>query len=64
MSFYGRLIAEAPRFLRPGGHLVCEIGYGQLDAIGHMIDPASLTLVEITNDLQGIPRTLTMRRNS
>ena len=64
LSFYGRLIAEAPRFLRPGGHLVCEIGYGQLDAINHMIDPASLTLVEIINDLQGIPRTLTMRRNS
>ena len=64
LSFYGRLIIQAPRFLRPGGHLVCEIGYGQLDAISHMIDAAVLTLVDITNDLQGVPRTLTMRRNS
>ncbi len=64
LGFYDRLLAQAPPFVGPGGHLVCEIGYGQLDAISHMIDPAAWELVDITADLQGIPRTLTMRRIS
>ncbi|HEV8487160.1 MAG TPA: peptide chain release factor N(5)-glutamine methyltransferase [Blastocatellia bacterium] len=64
LGFYERLLAQSQRFVGPGRHLVCEIGYGQLDAISNMIDPAAWKLVDITADLQGIPRILTVRRNS
>jgi release factor glutamine methyltransferase len=62
LAFHHRLLAQAPRFVRPGGHLLCEIGHGQLEAISRMIDPDAWEMVDTTTDLQGIPRILTMRR--
>jgi methylase of polypeptide subunit release factors len=48
--------------LKPGGSIVCEIGYSQLDQVRALIDPDKLKLLFITEDLQGIPRTLAMQR--
>jgi release factor glutamine methyltransferase len=62
LDFYRRLLLDAPQCLKPGGHLVCEIGYGQLDAILELADASGLELVDVTRDLQGLPRTLAMRR--
>jgi release factor glutamine methyltransferase len=63
LVFYRRLIAEAPTYLKRGGCLVFEIGYSQLDAVRQMIEASVLELIEVTNDLQGIPRTLTSRKS-
>ena len=64
IEFYQRLISDCPEYLKTGGHLVIEIGYGQLEAIESMVaGTPSLKLVEVTNDLQGIPRTLTMTKS-
>jgi release factor glutamine methyltransferase len=61
IEFYRRLVSECPEYLKSGGHLLFEIGCGQLEAIeGMLAGSPSLKLVEVTNDLQGIPRTLTM----
>jgi release factor glutamine methyltransferase len=62
LSFYRRLLAEGAVYLKSGGHLVCEIGYTQLHAIREMIDVTKWELVDVTDDLQGIPRTLSLRR--
>ena len=62
LSCYRRLLAEGARYLKSRGYLVCEIGYTQLDAIREMIDVKEWELVDVTNDLQGIPRTLTIRK--
>ena len=62
LTFYRRLLAEGFDVVRPGGHLVCEIGYTQLDAITEMVAASRWQLVDVTDDLQGIPRTLAMRR--
>jgi release factor glutamine methyltransferase len=62
LDYYRRLIAESPRYLKPGGSIVCEIGYSQLDQVRALIDPDKLKLLFITEDLQGIPRTLAMQR--
>jgi release factor glutamine methyltransferase len=62
LVFYRRLLAEGFDVVRPGGYLVCEIGYSQLDAITEMVAASRWQLIDVTHDLQGIPRTLAMRR--
>jgi release factor glutamine methyltransferase len=62
LVFYRRLLAECFDVVRPGGYLVCEIGYTQLDAITEMVAASRWQLSDVTHDLQGIPRTLVMRR--
>jgi release factor glutamine methyltransferase len=59
-----RLIAEAPAFLRSGGHLICEFGFGQDVEIEQLIAADQrLTLVDMRRDLQGIARTAIARRS-
>lgn len=62
LKFYRRLLDEGAQYVRRDGLFICEIGYTQLDAIRQMIDPKLWRLEEVTNDLQGIPRILTIRR--
>ena len=57
-----RLLLEAPSVMRPRGHLVVELGYSQIEAMTKLIDPGVWELIEVTNDLQGIPRILTLRK--
>lgn len=64
LDFYRRLICDAPKYLKPSGFMILEIGYGQLKAIKDLIDESQFELVDVTNDLQGIPRTLTLNRKS
>jgi release factor glutamine methyltransferase len=59
-----RLVAEAPRFLDAGGHLVFEIGYDQHEAVARLVDPNVWTLLGIRRDLQGIPRVVVLRHRS
>ncbi|HEX8129712.1 MAG TPA: peptide chain release factor N(5)-glutamine methyltransferase [Pyrinomonadaceae bacterium] len=61
-SIIRRLIREAPRFLDAGGHLLCEIGYNQHEAVASLVDENIWTLVDIRRDLQGIPRIVVLRR--
>jgi release factor glutamine methyltransferase len=61
LSVIRRLIADAPRFLNPRGHLVFEIGFDQHDAVRRLIDPRVWTLLDIRCDLQGIPRAVVLR---
>jgi len=62
LEFHRRLITDGFEYAKPGGYLAFEIGYGQLDAISEMIAESPWKLVDVTRDLQGIPRTLTVRK--
>ena len=62
LDFYSRLLADGLKFLKPGGRMVLEIGYSQLDAISEIIGALKWELVDVVPDLQGIPRTLTLRK--
>ena len=64
LDFYRRLIAESPHYLKPGGYVVLEIAFSQVDSISEMVKGGPLELVDITPDLQGIPRTLCLRRTA
>jgi release factor glutamine methyltransferase len=62
LSVIRRLVAEAPRFLDEGGHLLLEIGYDQHEAVARLVDKNVWTLLDIRRDLQGIPRVVVLRR--
>ena len=62
LSFYQRLLVDAPSRLRPGGHLLCELGYTQSEAITAMADQTVWERPHLLDDLQGIPRTLVLKR--
>lgn len=62
LEFYRRLLDQSLTFLRSGGCLVCEIGFSQLERVHGLIDPSLWELAEVTADLQGIPRTLTIKK--
>lgn len=58
-----RLIEDAPRFLDAGGYFLMEIGFDQHLAIENLIDRQVWELLDIYKDLQGIPRTVALRKN-
>jgi release factor glutamine methyltransferase len=62
LSIIRRLLHEARPFLRSGGHLVFEIGFGQSEAIEQLIDRHVWNLLERREDLQGIPRTFVLQK--
>jgi len=61
LRFYRRLLVDGLQVVKPGGYLVCEIGYTQLDAISELIAASPWQLLDVTADLQGIPRTLAVK---
>jgi len=58
LSIYQRLIPQAWRVLRPGGHLLLELGFDSLPAVQAMI-PAPIS---IHKDLAGIPRVIVCQK--
>jgi release factor glutamine methyltransferase len=64
LDFYRRLFVDGLKYVKPGGYLVCEIGYNQLDRISDLMNGSPWELIDVRRDLQGIPRTLTARKMS
>jgi len=58
-EIYERLIAGARRVLRPGGHLVLELGYNSCDRVCALLE--DFENVRLTSDLAGIPRVVSCR---
>jgi release factor glutamine methyltransferase len=54
-EIYERLIAGAHRVLRPGGHLVLELGYNSSDRVLELLE-GGFENIQLTADLAGIPR--------
>jgi release factor glutamine methyltransferase len=61
LAIIRRLLVEAPRFLRPRGYFVFEIGFGQHETVEQLVDRRVWKLLEIRQDLQGIPRTFVLQ---
>ncbi len=58
-----RLVPDAAAALRPGGWLLFEFGFGQVEAVRAIIHAeARFDLVEICADLAGIPRIAVSKR--
>lgn len=63
LAIIRRLLAEAHDYLLSGGYLLIEIGFDQSVAVTEMVDRKTWALVDIRDDLQGIPRTVVLRKN-
>jgi release factor glutamine methyltransferase len=55
LSVCSRLVPEAHRCLRPGGHLIMEIGYSMRDAVVGLFD-STWRLETVREDYNGFPR--------
>ncbi len=63
LDFYRRLAVEAPRFLKPRGGLVLEIGYTQADAVREMLAAGGMFRgIGVTQDYAGHDRVVTAER--
>jgi release factor glutamine methyltransferase len=60
LEIYERLIADAPRVLRPGGWLLVELGYNSLEPVRAMLHD-DWTDIAVEQDLAGLPRVLAAR---
>jgi release factor glutamine methyltransferase len=60
MDIYRRLIPQAKEALNPGGWLVTEIGYSSEPNVRELL--AGWADVQVTPDLQGIPRVIAAKR--
>jgi release factor glutamine methyltransferase len=58
-EIYEKIVADAPRVLRPDGWLVMELGFGSRDRVAGLL--SSWKEVEIAPDLAGIPRVIAAR---
>jgi release factor glutamine methyltransferase len=60
LDVYRRLIPQAQQSLKPNGWLVMEIGFSIEESVRALLEGWSE--VQVTNDLQGIPRVLAARK--
>lgn len=61
-ELYDRIVAGAPRVLRPAGWLILELGFGSLNHVQALL--ADWSDFKIIPDLAGIPRVIAARRAS
>lgn len=59
LSFYRKIIAELPRFLKKRGCIIFEIGYNQGYALSGMLKENSFKDIKIKKDLAGLDRVVT-----
>jgi release factor glutamine methyltransferase len=55
-KFYHRLTEIIPDILKPGGGVLLEVGYSQAAKVALELKNSGINQIQITNDLQGIPR--------
>jgi|TARA_B100000315_G_scaffold236523_1_gene252371 release factor glutamine methyltransferase len=62
-DYYRQIIPEAAEYLKPGGHLVLEIGYGQRDGTISLMEEAKVyEEIEVKKDFAEIDRVVKAQR--
>jgi release factor glutamine methyltransferase len=61
-GIYGRLADASCRLLRPGGHLLAEVGRGMAETVAETFRAAGLSGIQTRADLAGIPRVVSGHR--
>jgi release factor glutamine methyltransferase len=64
LALYPPLIEQASKYLKPGGLIVLELGLGQFEQVGDLLDAKrGWTRVSATKDLAGIVRVISAVKN-
>jgi release factor glutamine methyltransferase len=58
LDFYRKIFAEAARYLRPGGVILCELGFGQPAAVKEIAQKSGFRDISVKKDYAGIARIL------
>jgi release factor glutamine methyltransferase len=58
LEAYGSLLPAAAMLLRPEGHLLLELGFGQAERVSEMARGHGYRVIRVDPDFQGIPRVL------
>jgi len=62
LQFYRNILSESELHLKPNGHIVFEIGYGQLNGIRDIIsNTGHFELTDVKKDWRGIDRVIVVR---
>ncbi|MFT3744119.1 MAG: peptide chain release factor N(5)-glutamine methyltransferase [Pyrinomonadaceae bacterium] len=56
LNIVRRIVSDAPRFLKIGGHILIEIGFGQAASVKELFDGSIWDEIGFIRDLQGIER--------
>lgn len=56
LAFYRRILADARRYLNPGGQLLFEIGCDQAEAVSALMERAGYGEIKVIKDLAGLDR--------
>lgn len=56
LSLIRQIVEGSPLYLKPGGSLIMEFGFGQSAAVKAMFDPVIWECVDVIADIQGIDR--------
>ncbi|MDQ3472905.1 MAG: peptide chain release factor N(5)-glutamine methyltransferase [Acidobacteriota bacterium] len=59
-----RLLIESDAFLKPGGHLLIEIGFNQASTVQSLLEKQKWLAKGIRADLQGIPRVVVLQKRT
>ncbi|MDE7028807.1 MAG: peptide chain release factor N(5)-glutamine methyltransferase [Lachnospiraceae bacterium] len=62
LSFYRRITAQAPAYLRGGAYLFFEIGCGQAQAVTALMQEAGFVQVAVLKDYAGLDRVVSGRK--
>ena len=64
LDFYKRILNGLGDYLKPGGFLVLELGYGQLSGVQELFEATGqFDTINIIKDLRGIERVISARYN-
>jgi release factor glutamine methyltransferase len=62
LDFYHRLASEAAPFLKPGGKIMLELGFGQAEAVTKMFSCQKWVVEAVKDDYSHVPRVLIATR--
>jgi release factor glutamine methyltransferase len=56
VNFYRAIVEDAPKYLKPRGKLILEIGYDQASAVADLLSEAGFEDIEVIRDYAGLDR--------
>lgn len=63
LYFYRKIIAQAGKYLKPGGWILFEIGHDQAEEVSALLAQAGYDKIDVKKDLAGLDRVVSAMYN-